>query len=74
MIIKDIEIDFNIKLLKPQTHENMAIIPIKSDISYNLDILTLKKGFELGLVDVKECEKSTVNTILFGSEYLFAVN
>ena len=58
-----IAVDKNIELLKPQTYENMAIIPLKTERSY-LDILTLKKGFELGLVEVKECETSQVNTLI----------
>lgn len=53
----------DIELLKPQVHENMAIIPLKSEKTY-IDILTLKKGLELGLADVKECETSQVNTIV----------
>ena len=64
MILDDKEISFDIEVLKPQIHENMVAIPLKSKISYKLDILTLKKGLELGLVEVKECEKSTVNTIM----------
>ena len=55
MIVEDKEISFDAEVLEPQVHENMAILPIKSKISYNLDILTLKKGLELGLVEVKEC-------------------
>lgn len=58
------EINPNIELLTPQSHENVAIIPIKTDINYKIDLLTLKKGFELGLVEVKECETSTVNTLI----------
>lgn len=54
----------NIELLDSQVHKNMAIIPIKTPPSYKFDILTLKKGFELGLVEVKECEHSTVNTLI----------
>lgn len=64
MIIEDEEIGFDIEALSPQVHENMAIVPLKSKVSYKLDILTLKKGLELGLVEVKECENSTVNTIM----------
>ena len=64
MILGDNEINFDIDVLNPQIHENMAVLPLKSKISYKLDILTLKKGLELGLVEVKECEKSTVNTIM----------
>jgi hypothetical protein len=56
--VKDIE------LLDYQAHKNMAIIPIKTPPSYKFDILTLKKGFELGLAEVKECEHSTVNTLI----------
>ena len=65
MIIADVgEINPDIELLTPQTHENVAIIPLKTAPNYNLDLLTLKKGFELGLVEVKECENSTVNTLI----------
>ena len=53
----------DIELLNPQVHENLAIIPLKTEKSY-IDLLTLKKGLELGLVEVKECETSTVNTVI----------
>ena len=53
----------DIELLNPQVHENLAIIPLKTEKSY-IDLLTLKKGLKLGLVAVKECETSTVNTII----------
>ncbi len=53
-----------IELLDSQVHKNVAIIPIKTPINYKFDILTLKKGFELGLAEVKECEHSTVNTLI----------
>lgn len=58
-----IEIE-DVQLLDFQTHKNMAIIPIKTPTNYKLDILTLKKGFDLGLVEVKELETSTVNTLI----------
>lgn len=64
MIIGDNEIGFDIEVLKAQSNENMAVIPLKSKISYKHDMLTLKKGLELGLVNVKECENSTVNTVV----------
>ena len=54
----------DIELLDYQAHKNMAIIPIKTPPNYKFDILTLKKGFELGLAEVKECEHSTVNTLI----------
>lgn len=63
MIIHDVEINSDIELLTPQSHENVAIIPLKTKRNY-LDILTLKKGMELDLVEVKECETSTVNTLI----------
>lgn len=53
-----------IELLDAQVHKNMAIIPIRTPKNYKFDILTLKKGFQLGLAKVKECEKSTVNTLI----------
>ena len=52
------------ELMEGQTHKNVAVIPIKTPINHNVDLLTLKKGFELDLVSVKECEHSTVNTII----------
>lgn len=63
----DISLNPNIELLKPQTHENITIIPIKTEKTY-IDILTLKKGLELGLVEIKECENSQVNTLIVKNE------
>jgi DNA-binding cell septation regulator SpoVG len=60
---KDINLNPEIELLTPQVHENMAVIPLKTKRTY-IDILTLKKGLELGLVEVKECEVSQVNTLI----------
>ena len=54
----------DIEFMTPQAHKNMAIIPIKTPANYNFDVITLKKGFELGLVEVRECETSTVNTLV----------
>jgi hypothetical protein len=42
-----------IEFLDGQTHKNMAIIPLKTPLNYKLDVITLKKGFELGLVNVR---------------------
>ena len=53
----------DIELLEPQVHENLAIIPLKTERLY-IDVLTLKKGLELGLAEVKECEHSQVNTLI----------
>lgn len=65
MIIPGMEpINSEIELLKPQSHKHMAVIPLKTEPNYGLDILTLKKGLELGLVEVKECNHSTVNTLI----------
>ena len=52
------------ELLDAQVHKNVAAIPITTPPNYSFDVMTLKKGFELGLVNVKECETSTVNTIV----------
>lgn len=62
----EIKINSDIELLTPQVHENIAIIPLKTERTYT-DILTLKKGLELGLVRVKECEVSQVNTLIVGN-------
>ena len=64
MTIKLDEVNRDIDILTPQSHKNITIIPLKTQINNKLDILTLKNGFELGLVQVKECEVSTVNTLI----------
>ncbi|MDO5850062.1 MAG: tubulin-like protein [Methanobacteriaceae archaeon] len=53
-----------IEELPIQNYNNISIIPLKSNSSTKADIMSLKKGLELGLVEVKECEPSTVNTIM----------
>ena len=60
---EDVNLNPNIQLLKPQVYENITVFPLKSDRSY-IDIMSLKKGLELGLVKVKECEQSQVNTLI----------
>ena len=65
MIISSLDnLNVDIELLTPQVHENMAIIPLNTTKNYNIDLLTLEKGIELGLVNVKECEHSQVNTLI----------
>ena len=54
----------SIELLDSQKYENVEAIPIKSDFFGKKDFLTLKKGYEMGLVEIKELENSTVNTVL----------
>ena len=54
----------SIELLDSQKYENVEAIPIKSDFFGKKDFLTLKKGYEMGLVEIKELEHSTVNTVL----------
>ena len=56
------------ELLEAQVHKNVAIVPIKTPVNHKIDLLTLKKGFELGLVIVQECEHSTVNTIIVANK------
>ena len=53
----------SIELLDSQKYENVEAIPIKSDFFGKKDFLTLKKGYEMGLVEIKELEHSTVNTV-----------
>ena len=53
-----------IELLESQSYENVEAIPIKSDFFGKKDFLTLKKGYDMGLVEIKELEHSTVNTVL----------
>ena len=54
----------SIELLDSQKYENVEAIPIKSDFFGKKDFLTLKKGYEMSLVEIKELENSTVNTVL----------
>ena len=42
-----------IELLDAQAHKNMAIIPVRTPKNYKFDIMTLKKGCQLGLAEVR---------------------
>lgn len=64
MKIKINENSISFETLKIQSHNALSIIPLKSETSNTTDILTLNKGFDLGLVEVKECEVEDVNNIL----------
>lgn len=54
----------NLDKLEIQEHNNLTIIPLKSDGSNITDILSLKKGLDLGLVEVMECEPEEVNAVM----------
>ena len=43
---KDININPNVNLLKPQVNGNITIIPLKTEKNY-IDILTLKKRIKI---------------------------
>lgn len=47
-----------------QTHENMEVIPIIVEYQYPQDLLNLKEGLDLGIVEVKECENERVERIV----------
>ena len=53
-----------IETLPRQNYGNIDIIPIKTEFTNNIDILNLHKGLELGIVEVSECEPSTVGEVL----------
>ena len=53
-----------ISLLESQKYKNVEVIPIKSDSFASKDFITIKKGYEMGLVEITELEHSTVNTVL----------
>lgn len=62
----EIKIDnalIDIEKLDVQKYKNISIIPIMSESSQNIDILSLKKGLDLGLVKVEECKKSVVGKV-----------
>ena len=52
-----------IEILEIQSYKNLKIVPLSVENSFKEDILTLKKGFEMGLVTIKECGKSTVSQV-----------
>lgn len=55
--------DIEMELLEPQIYDNIAVIPIRTKAS-KMDILTVKKGFELELISIEELEQSSVNEII----------
>lgn len=63
----DIKIEganLHLELLEIQKYKNMEIIPIKTSNNKNRTYLTLKRGIDTGIVEINECESSTVNTVL----------
>lgn len=48
----------NIEFLKPQTHNNMTVVGITTNQINNIDFLSLKKGIEMGLVEISEISES----------------
>lgn len=58
------DITISLDTFPAQEFKNVTVIPIKSVCSINEDILTLKKGLSLGLVEITECNPSTVGEIL----------
>ena len=57
------DVQFEIEPLTSQTYGNITIVPIQTASTVRQDILTLKKGLEMGIVIVEECEPSTVNKV-----------
>lgn len=53
----------SIEILESQKYENVEAIPIRSDFFGKKDFLTLKKGYEMNLVEIKELDHSTVNAV-----------
>ncbi|WP_308574792.1 ARPP-1 family domain-containing protein [uncultured Methanosphaera sp.] len=54
----------NFEYTTMQSYENMSVIGIKSNENYNnIDILPLKKGLQMGLVEIGELENANVNTL-----------
>lgn len=63
----EIKIDENIisfNQLNVQSYKGLTIIPLKAETSNTIDFLTLNKGFDLGLVEVRECEVEDVNNVI----------
>lgn len=53
----------SVEILESQKYENVEAIPIRSDFFGKKDFLTLKKGYEMNLVEIKELDHSTVNAV-----------
>lgn len=54
----------NFEYTTMQSYENMSVIGIKSNENYNnIDMLPLKKGLQMGLVEIGELENANVNTL-----------
>ena len=64
MEIKIGERTINFEHLEIQEHNNLTIIPLKSEGSSKTDILSLKKGLDMSLVIVKECEPESVENVM----------
>ena len=58
------DMKMTLTLGKQQKYNNIIVVPVLKDSTSKLDILDLKTGFEMGLVDVSECEHSVVETIM----------
>ena len=52
------------ELLESQKYKNVEAIPIKSDSFGAKDFITIKKGYEMNLVEITELENSSVNCVL----------
>ena len=52
------------EVLESQKYKNVEVIPIKSDSFGTKDFLTIKKGYEMNLVEITELESSSVNCVL----------
>lgn len=53
-----------VELLESQKYKNVEAVPIKTDGFGSKDFITIKKGYEMGLVEITELENSSVNTVL----------
>ena len=57
-------INASLELLRSQKYRNMEVIPLKLNNCSNREYLTLKRGIISGIVEITECEMSTVGTVL----------
>ena len=56
-------LNISLDILEKQSYSNLTVFPIKSDYFAKKDFITLKKAYEMGLVEIKELEHSQVDTI-----------
>ena len=67
-ILKKSDLVMTLTLGKQQKYKNIVVVPVLKESSSKLDIIDLKTAFEMGLVEVSECEQSVVESIMIKND------